>query len=138
MEQLQRHCRVCGGRLNKAKGKVQPVYSCIDHSEDLQTIVGVYPHSEDKSTFPSNFCNQCRVRLVRAKKAREDSLPFQSIVPMEWCPHEENCKVRNDNRIIITNYNKTKTKMIIKLSKTHLATGNSLSIECFTHCISVK
>ena len=32
--ELQWHCRVCGGRLNKAKRKVQPIYSCSDYPED--------------------------------------------------------------------------------------------------------
>ena len=40
MGELQRHCRVCGGRLNKAKGKVQPIYSCFDYPEDLKALQG--------------------------------------------------------------------------------------------------
>jgi len=32
---------VCGKRLNKSKGKAQPVYSCAEASEDLSAIVGV-------------------------------------------------------------------------------------------------
>ena len=96
---------MCGGRLNKAKGKAQPVYSCSEHSEDLQAFVGIPSHTEEDITLPSKFCNQCHVKVVRAKKASKDGLPFQPIIPMEWPPHQDHCKVRsnknNNNNIII-------------------------------------
>ena len=93
--ELQRHCRVCGGRLNKAKGKVQPIYSCCDYPEDLKAFAGIdWQSEEDGSTFPGKFCNQCHVKLDRAKKASKDGLPFQPIVPLEWSPHQDHCSVR--------------------------------------------
>ncbi len=81
---------MCGGRLNKAKGKVQPIYSCCDYPEDLKAFFS----EEDGSTFPGKFCNQCHVKLDRAKKASKDGLPFQPIVPLEWSPHQDHCSVR--------------------------------------------
>ncbi len=67
--ELQKHCRVCGGRLNKTKGKVQPVYSCADHSKHLKAIAGIDTQCEDGSMFPGKLCNQCHVKLGRAIKA---------------------------------------------------------------------
>ena len=73
---------MCGGRLNKAKGKVQPIYSCSDYPEDFKAFAGIdWQSEEDGSTFPGKFCNQCHVKLGRANKASKDGLPFQPIVP---------------------------------------------------------
>ena len=96
------------GDKTKAKGKAQPVYSCSEHSEDLQAFLGIPSYTEVDITFLSKFCNQCHVKVVRAKKAIKDGLPFQPIIPMEWPPHQDHCKVRsnmnknNKNVIIIT------------------------------------
>ncbi len=95
MGELQKHCRVCGGRLNKTKGKVQPVYFCADHSEHLKAIAGIDTQCEDGSTFPGKLCNQCHVKLGRAIKASKDGVPFKPIIPLEWSPHgEDHCNVR--------------------------------------------
>ena len=84
--ELQRHCRVCGGRLNKSKGKVQPIYSCSDYPEDLEAFAGIgWQSEEDGSTFPGKFCNQCHVKLGRAKNASKDGLPSNPLFP--WNGH---------------------------------------------------
>ncbi len=60
-EQLRKH-RICGGRLNKAKGrKTQSVHSCQDHSVDLYTFAGVCtdPSQLQSTVTPSMFCNPC-------------------------------------------------------------------------------
>lgn len=93
-QQLQKHCRVCGNRLNKAKGKAQPVYSCKEHSGDLSEFAGISNIStEDSEVFPQRYCNPCQSRLNRAKVAAKDGLPFPSITAMEWSPHQEGCNV---------------------------------------------
>ena len=90
-EQLLKHCRVCGRRLCKAKGKAQPVYKC---TEDLQ-ILGVDIGSGDgEDIFPTHFCNPCHAMVNRAKKAGEDGVPYRSISPMEWTPHGPDCQVK--------------------------------------------
>jgi len=59
-QQLQRHCRVCGNRLNKTKGKPQTVYSCKQHIGDLSAYAGVeIGTTEDEHVFPQQFCNAC-------------------------------------------------------------------------------
>lgn len=93
-EQLLKHCRICGNRLNKAKGRSQPVYSCTEHSADLAELAGVpNASSEDCLVYPQSYCNTCSSKLKRAKQAAKDGFPFPSIVAMEWFPHEEGCKV---------------------------------------------
>ncbi len=50
MDQLVRHCRICGGKLQKAKGRSQAVYPCEDHSFDLQSFVGVSSTPDEGDT----------------------------------------------------------------------------------------
>lgn len=93
-QQLHKHCRVCGNRLNKAKGRAQPVYSCKEHSADLSEFAGVSDVPiEDSEVFPQWYCNSCKSRLNRAKAAAKDGLPFPAITAMEWSPHQEGCNV---------------------------------------------
>lgn len=94
-QQLLKHCRICGGRLCKAKGKAQPVYKCIEHKEDLH-ILGVDVSSgEDEAVLPQYFCNPCHSMLCRAKKASEDGVPYQATTtPMKWTPHTLHCEVK--------------------------------------------
>ncbi len=71
VEQIKKHCRVCGYRLNKSKGKTQPVYACKDHRDDLVTLVGLQIPTAEDEYVPQNFCNSCFLRMSRAKKAKE-------------------------------------------------------------------
>ena len=93
-DQLQKHCRICGGRLNKAKGKAQTVHACKEHFLDLQTFVGILSNpTEEEFIAPSKLCNPCFLKLRRVKMASKDGLPSHSMVAMEWTPHQEECKV---------------------------------------------
>ncbi len=96
--QLTKHCRVCGKRLNKSKGKAQPVYSCAEASEDLSAIVGVDNSKErDHHILPQFFCHLCCSKISSAKKSKKDGFPFRAIVPKEWSSHqEEDCEVRKN------------------------------------------
>ncbi len=82
---LLQHCRICGGRLNKAKGKkIQPVHSCKEYILDLQSLAGVPSDlGEEESIAPSRFCNPCYLKLQRVKKASQEGLPSQSMVAMD-------------------------------------------------------
>ncbi len=52
-EQLQKHCRICGNRLNKAKRRIQPVYPCKEHSSDLLCVAGVGNVATEDSSLAS-------------------------------------------------------------------------------------
>ena len=47
LQQLVKHCRVCGKRLCKAKGKAS-VFDCNDFTEGLLKTFGVDVSSDDK------------------------------------------------------------------------------------------
>lgn len=95
LEQLQKHCRICGKRLNRAKKNAQPVYSCSDHTGDLSALLGVKTSTEeDDQVFPQKFCKPCHTKLTKAKKANQAGVPFYPTVAMEWTPHQEDCRVR--------------------------------------------
>ena len=69
-------------------------YTPVLTTQKTKVFVGIdWQSEEDGSTFPGKFCNQCHVKLGRAKKASKDGLPFQPIVPHEWSPHEDHCSV---------------------------------------------
>ena len=53
LEQLGRHCRVCGGRLARAKGKLV-TYTCKEYDEQLQASFSLSTSQE--YTLPS-FAN---------------------------------------------------------------------------------
>lgn len=102
IDQLRKHCRICGNRLTKSKGRSQPVYTCADFREDLLSHAGLdLVDDEDDMLVPLHFCNCCYMKLDRVKKAKETSTPTQPIQPVEWTPHNEDCKVRSLQIIII-------------------------------------
>ena len=107
-DQLQKHCRICGNRLSKTKGRPQPVYSCADYTDDLVTFVGLGSgDAVEDLTLPPHYCNVCFMRLRRLKKARLNGTPSHPIIAMEWTPHTENCKVRGKGNP------HTRTKIIV-------------------------
>ena len=107
-DQLQKHCRICGNRLSKTKGRPQPVYSCADYTDDLVTFVGLGSgDAVEDLTLPPHYCNVCFMRLRHLKKARLSGTPSHPIIAMEWTPHTENCKVRGKGNP------HTKTKIIV-------------------------
>lgn len=95
-QQLLKHCRVCGKRLCKAKGRA-PVFDCSDHSSDLLTSFGVDVSGAgaDQHVFPPKFCNPCFATLNKDKKARKIGIPRVHLVtPFTWTEHTPNCPVR--------------------------------------------
>lgn len=94
LQQLERHCRVCGRRLCKSKGRAQPVYECTSHSSDLLTSFGVDVSGDDEQILPTKFCNPCYVTMKRAMRTRKDGIPyFHTITPFIWTEHTPSCTV---------------------------------------------
>ena len=56
-EQLAKHCRVCGKRLSKAKGR--ETYSCSDYPAQLMACFGINVHRDTDTLHPPQFCNPC-------------------------------------------------------------------------------
>ncbi len=97
MNSCGKQCRICGGRLNKAKQrKTQSVHSCQDHIVDLQTVAEVCtdPSQLQNTVTPSTFCNPCFFDLRRVKMARKSVSLYSLWLPVEWTPHSDgDCKV---------------------------------------------
>lgn len=106
-QQLLKHCRVCGRRLCKAKGRA-PVFDCSKHSSDLLTSFGVDVSGDDQHVFPPKFCNPCHTTLKKDQTAREKGIPrVHTVIPFIWTEHtSNNCSVRHPL--------KTKTKKLIR------------------------
>ena len=97
LQQLEKHCRVCGRRLHKAKGRTQPIYQCTSFASDLHTSFGLDVSEDDGDIFPAHFCTPCYITMVRAVKAKEKGTPyFPTIKPFIWTRHTTlHCPVRN-------------------------------------------
>lgn len=93
-EQLLHHCRICGNRLTKSKGKPQSVYTCADFSGDLESILDLGTTSEGVP-LPPKFCKVCFIKLGRVKAAKASNTPIHPIQPMQWTSHSDDCKVRS-------------------------------------------
>lgn len=85
------HCRICGGRLKKAKGR-STVYECALHSEKLLNVFGVDVTKDDTTIHPLQFCNGC---YAVAKQATARGPTYRhTVVVYNWTPHtEEGCEI---------------------------------------------
>jgi hypothetical protein len=95
-DQLSEHCRVCGKRLSKAKGRAT-VYNCIKYKSELLTYFGVDVSQDVEEKHPPSFCNPCYAATKRADKAAGDGVPYNhTIIPINWTEHSASgeCLVR--------------------------------------------
>ena len=91
-QQLSKHCRVCGKRLLKSKGRPAPTYSCSYHSAQLDSWFGIDVRKDIDIIHPSRFCNLC---YGRSTKASKDGIPHKhSTKVFQWEKHSDNCVVR--------------------------------------------
>ena len=82
---LEKHCRVCGKRLLKAKVKTSkvPVYQCSDHTDTLLSCFGIDLSDDASSTHPGSQI--CYVVTKRAARANTDGVPYtHSTTIMSW------------------------------------------------------
>ena len=89
-DQLQKHCRVCGGNLNRYRVK----YDCSKSSEKLLLTFGITIVSDDKNIHPTEFCHSCFNVIGRCTKAKETKEPYQHTTQLfQWAEHSEPCFV---------------------------------------------
>ncbi len=104
-QQLQKHCRVCGKRLDKTKGKPQTVYSCTQHTSDLSTYAGVeIGNSEDDHIFPQQMHAIQRL----AGQNRQPKMEFLFPLSLAWNgPYTRRTAARynHKNNKLINNFN---------------------------------
>ena len=86
-EQLAKHCRICGKRLSKAKGK-STVYNCCEYTDQLQACFGVDVGKDKEGIHPQNFCNPCYLITRRSAKARQTGVPYTfTTATFTWTEH---------------------------------------------------
>ena len=101
-QQLAKHCRICGKRLCKAKGK-STVYSCSEYKDQLQVCFGIDVGKDREDIHPKKFCNPCYMvtkRLANASRARvsytfttasftwtEHTHTVTCLVSLRWCTY---------------------------------------------------
>ena len=94
--ELQKHCRVCGGRLQTSKAKYKAtVYQAEAFCDQLQTAFGITIGRDSPAIHPKSFCKVCKVAMGRLLGAKAKEIPYKcSLKLYEWEEHkEENCKV---------------------------------------------
>ena len=84
--EVQKACRVCGKRLNKAKGKERS-HLVQDHSSDLAQVFQIDTSGDMEDTHPISFCHLCRV-FMRSWHKRKGSIPAVGRV-YQWKKHTE-------------------------------------------------
>ena len=94
-QELQKHCRVCGKRLCKAKSKAT-IYPCIQHQDSLLKSFGIDVSQDNSTIHPLKFCNPCYAVTRRWAKAFADGVHYtHSVQLMDWSPHSlSSCQVR--------------------------------------------
>ncbi len=95
---LDKHCRVCGGRLQKAKGRA-PVHQCNMHQDHLQAAFSIDVRLDDPAIHPQLFCNSCFAALGRRQAAASKGVPYKHAIEIfKWEGHkEEHCTVSTMN-----------------------------------------
>lgn len=102
LQQLLKHCRICGKRLSKAKCRTS-VFDCSNFRDNLLMTFGVDVNLDDIQVCPLKFCKPCHAVMSRAVKAANEGTPYtHTVTPMIWSTHTDNCQV------IINNFNNNK------------------------------
>lgn len=93
--ELQKHCRICGGRLHSSKAKYKAtVYQAEAFCDEIHKAFGVTINNDSPTVHPKSFCKTCKVTMGRLLDARTKGVPYKcSIKVYEWGEHVENCKV---------------------------------------------
>ena len=85
--QLRLHCRVCGGRVKKARsGRATREYACSELSDELWSAFGICITEDSKDIHPTHMCRSCHDAITR-KERMPHTFSF------EWQTHELDCRV---------------------------------------------
>ena len=82
-------CRICGGRLQRAKGR-STVYNCVNHKQELVATFQIYVTSDTDEIHSQQFCNSCYAATHRHQTAESKGLPYRHAISVfEWEEHKE-------------------------------------------------
>ena len=86
---LEKCCRVCGGRLQRAKSK-SATHKCKEHDEELKALFPLDVTSDEPDVHSKSFCNSCYAALRRHSTAVSKGIPHcHSIEVFSWEKDEE-------------------------------------------------
>ena len=86
--ELQKACRVCGKRLNRAKGRERS-HLVQEHSSDLAQVYQIDTSGDTEDTHPTLFCHKCQVFMRSWRKSAERRAPAVGRI-YTWQKHTEN------------------------------------------------
>lgn len=91
---LEKHCRVCGERLEKAKKKSFS-YACSQHRKALRDTFDIDVSSDVRSVFPEIFCSSCFLKTRHQAAWLRKGLPYNfALTAFSWSPHSSSSTVR--------------------------------------------
>ena len=76
---LAKFCRVCGGRLEKAKSRA-PAHDCIKHQERLMATFSLDVAMDNPAIHPQHFCNSCYAAPTWREVAAVKGVPFKHAI----------------------------------------------------------
>lgn len=92
--ELKKVCRVCGKRLNKAKGRDRS-YVVEAKKEELDQVFGLDTSTDSPDIHPPKFCHLCMVYIRSWRQRGGGGLQSLSRV-YKWTAHnEQECTVSN-------------------------------------------
>ena len=105
VQQLSRHCRICGQRLQKERSRSSS-YACIEKQEDLEMTFGIYT-GVDETLYPSHFCNSCYAKTKRSRESTAKGEPYNPAISVfVWTPHSSpDCTVRKNEHLWFSSKN---------------------------------
>ena len=98
---LLQHCRVCGGRLQKARGKnVAPLHSCAKNRDGLCSAFQIDVTEDSPQIQPAKFCNSCYMVMQRYRVAAENRKHYKwSQTVFQWEEHSPECRVSRNTQL---------------------------------------
>ncbi len=96
---LEKYCRVCGNRIQKAQGKSHPPYLCSEYKGYLEVAFGLDVSQDDPQVHPPTICKACFLTARRAATAKEAGGGYHPVVtPFLWTRHsDDSCQVYTCN-----------------------------------------
>jgi hypothetical protein len=94
MNGLKKACRVCGGRLYKAKGR-QRCHLVEEHKEELAEVFNIDVSRDSEDTHPLSFCQPCRAFMASWHSRGGNAPAVGRVSSCKWkCHSEPQCMVR--------------------------------------------
>ena len=84
--ELGKACRVCGKRVNKAKGRSRS-FLAAEHSQELAEVFSIDVSSDCEDIHPHSFCLSCRA-FMGSWYTRKGSVPAVGRV-YTWARHTD-------------------------------------------------